>query len=87
MRTFTLDDLRRIIRQCAGEDDSTGLDADDILDVDFVDLGYDSLALLETNNCVSREFGVSLPEEELTEVQTPGAFITLVNQHLARQRV
>ena len=41
MTVFTLDDLRRILRACAGEEDSVDLDAD-IHDATFGELGYDS---------------------------------------------
>ncbi|MEU2287254.1 acyl carrier protein [Streptomyces sp. NPDC013178] len=55
----------------------------DILDVPFVDLGYDSLAVLETAAVIERECGVTLPEEGLHELDTPGKVIHFVNAQLA----
>jgi minimal PKS acyl carrier protein len=78
---FTLDDLRRILRECAGADENVDLDGD-ILDVDFDDLGYESLALLETGSRIERDYGIRLDESALTEAGTPRALVDLVNEHL-----
>jgi len=80
---FTLDDLRRILREGAGESESeaAGLDGD-ILDSTFEDLGYESLALLETGGRIEREFGAALDDEALRADATPRALIELVNAHL-----
>jgi act minimal PKS acyl carrier protein len=83
MSTFTLAELIRIMRECAGEDDQVDLDGE-VAEVDFAELGYDSLALLETAGRVAREWGVSLPDEELSQVRTPAGYVTLVNRELAR---
>jgi|SRR4051794_13084007 len=80
---LTLDQLKTIMRECAGEDESVNLDGD-ILDVPFPDLGYDSLALLETASRVQRQFDVQLSDEDLTEVETPKAFLDLVNTALGQ---
>ncbi|MEV6771792.1 acyl carrier protein [Nocardia sp. NPDC051030] len=77
-REFTLDHLKRILAEGSGVDDGVDLDAD-ILDTEFEQLGYDSLAMLETASRVEREFGVSLDDSTLTEALTPRAFITAVN--------
>ncbi|MEV5374499.1 acyl carrier protein [Streptomyces nondiastaticus] len=81
MNGFTLDDAKRILRTCAGEDDTVDLEGD-ILHVSFTDLGYDSLALLETAAIVEREYGVALPEDGLQELDTPGKLIDFVNKDL-----
>ncbi|WP_432147139.1 acyl carrier protein [Streptomyces sp. bgisy084] len=78
MTDFTLDDLKRVMRECAGEDESVSLDGD-ILDLPFEDLGYDSLALLETATRIERERGVSVPEEKLSEAKTPRLLLDAVN--------
>jgi len=75
--TVTIDDLRRILAACAGADDDVDLNGD-ILDSPFEELGYDSLALLETAAVISREFGVSIPDDELTELATPRAMLDRV---------
>ncbi|MET9383875.1 acyl carrier protein [Streptomyces sp. NPDC002928] len=78
MTDFTLDDLKRVMRECAGEDESVDLDGD-ILDSPFEDLGYDSLALLETATRIERERGVSVPEEVLSGAKTPRLLLDAVN--------
>ena len=57
MRQMTLHDLQDIMRECAGEDESAQ-SLEQAPDEDFIDLGYDSLALLETQARVKREYGV-----------------------------
>lgn len=81
MDTFTVTDLVRVMRAAAGEDESINLDGD-ILDVAFPDLGYDSLAVMETASRVEREYGVSLPEETMSTIETPKEFVELVNRQL-----
>ncbi|GAA2789656.1 acyl carrier protein [Saccharopolyspora taberi] len=82
-KQFGIEDLKRILREGAGE----GADLDgDILDVPFEDLGYESLALLETGSRISREFGVELEETEMTDVDTPRALIDVVNAQLLAAR-
>ncbi|WP_433170079.1 acyl carrier protein [Actinoallomurus sp. CA-150999] len=81
MRDFTIDDLKRIMRAAAGEDETLNLDGD-ILDVAFDELGYDSLALMETASRIERELGIALPEEELAEVTTPAGYLDFVNDRL-----
>lgn len=80
MRELTTGELARIMRSCAGEDESVNLDGD-IDDVAFSDLGYDSLALMETAARIEREFGLSLPDE-VVAAQTPRDFIKAVNTHI-----
>jgi act minimal PKS acyl carrier protein len=79
MPALGIDDLRRILVACAGEDDTVDLSSDDILDTPFDELGYDSLALMETAARIEREYGVELPDEEVTEAGTPRALIDLAN--------
>ncbi|MET8905668.1 MULTISPECIES: acyl carrier protein [unclassified Streptomyces] len=79
---FSLDDLKSILRQAAGEAEDVDLDGD-ILDTDFEALGYESLALLEAGSLVERRYGIALDETALTEAHTPRAFIEVVNHQLA----
>ncbi|MHC5907766.1 acyl carrier protein [Streptomyces sp. S6] len=78
---FTLDDLRRILTEGAGADESVDLDGD-ILDMPFEALGYESLALLETGSRIEREYTISLDEEVLAVVNTPRALLSSVNAQL-----
>ncbi|MEU2394630.1 acyl carrier protein [Streptomyces sp. NPDC007369] len=80
---FTIDDLRRILREGAGEE----LDLDgDILDLTFEELGYESLALLETGVRIGREYGVELEDSTLTDVETPRQLVEAVNSLLVATR-
>lgn len=81
-RRFTLDDLRRILRQAAGADEAVDLDGD-IVDQAFTDLGYDSLALLETASRIEGEAGIVLDDDTVTEALTPRALIDVVNAHIS----
>ncbi len=80
---ITIDDLRRILRVAAGQDESTDLDGD-ILDVTFNALGYDSLALLETAGRIEREWGggSKLDDATIIDAQTPRALLAAVNEQL-----
>ncbi|GAA4914998.1 acyl carrier protein [Streptomyces coeruleoprunus] len=78
MSTMTLDDLRRILVACAGEDDGTDVSGD-ILDSSFEDLGYDSLALMESAARIKQEFGVDLSDDDVADIDTPRALLDLVN--------
>jgi act minimal PKS acyl carrier protein len=82
MSRFTVDDVRRILRDCAGEPDSISLD-DDISGVSFEEMGYDSLAVLELAARIQQEFLVAIPDETMTELPTPDAVIDYVNPRIA----
>ena len=80
---FTIKDLRRILHEAAGESD--GVDADvgvGTMDTDFLQLGYESLALLETGSRIEREFGIKLDDSTLFDTATPRALIEAVNEQL-----
>ena len=79
---ITIDDLLRILKESAGEDESLGGDPAALAEVTFEELGYDSLALLETASRIEQDYGVALPDEDVTELKTPGAMVALVNQLL-----
>lgn len=81
-RTFTLDDLRRILLESAGAEEGIDLYGD-IADSEFEALGYESLALLETGGRIEREFGVSLDDVNLSDIITPRALVTAVNELLS----
>nr|AGS49863.1 acyl carrier protein [uncultured bacterium esnapd17] len=82
MAELTIDDLREIMRDCAGEDESVDLNGD-IADVRFDELGYDSLALLEAAGQIQRKYGVKLDDEVVVEADTPAALVSLVNASLS----
>ncbi|MGX8904937.1 acyl carrier protein [Streptomyces netropsis] len=83
MSKMTIDDLRRVLIECAGETDDGSLSGD-IQDQDFASLGYDSLALMETAARITAEFGVQIPDERIAELRTPREVLDLVNDSLAQ---
>lgn len=85
MDTFTIDDIRRIMREAAGEAESVSLDGD-IDQVPFTELGYDSLALLELAARVQQELGVPMPDEAVAQMQTPADAVSYVNHRVASTR-
>lgn len=77
-----LADLRTVLAECAGDLEDTDL-GEAALDQLFTDLGYDSLAILETAAAVGRRYGVELRDEDVAEAVTPRAFLLLVNRALS----
>ncbi|MEU1231246.1 acyl carrier protein [Streptomyces sp. NPDC005828] len=82
MSTFTLPELIAKLRECAGDSDTYDLDTDDVIDVPFLELGYDSLALLQVTGVLDRELGIELSDDEVAAVETPRLFLGLVNDAL-----
>ncbi|MFE1485410.1 acyl carrier protein [Streptomyces fimicarius] len=74
---FTLDDLKKALLSAAGADEGIDMEGD-ILDRSFTELGYDSLALLETAALISREYGIALEDDAVTAVTTPRELIELI---------
>jgi acyl carrier protein len=85
LRELALEDFKRIMRSCAGEIESLDHNGD-VLDISFVNLGYDSLALLEVAALIWREYGVALVDEDLDVHETPRAFLGKVNGMLVRRQ-
>ncbi|WP_405181977.1 acyl carrier protein [Nocardia sp. NBC_01377] len=75
-------ELKDILREAAGEDESVDLEGD-VLDADFADLGYDSLALLEAAAVISRRYGVKLSDDELENITTPRQLLTHLQNGLS----
>jgi act minimal PKS acyl carrier protein len=83
MAQLTLDDLLRIVREGSGAP-AEPVDGD-VGDVRFEDLGYDSLALLETSTRIEREYGIKLDDGTVTTAATPAALLAIVNDALAQR--
>jgi act minimal PKS acyl carrier protein len=75
---LTLDDLKRILLEGAGADEGVDLNGD-ILDSTFEELGYDSLALLETAGRIAREYHIALDDDAAIAAATPRALLDLAN--------
>lgn len=86
MSEFTLLELKEIMTASAGVDEGVELDGD-ITRVEFSDLGYDSLALLELRSQLERRYGVVLPDDAVAETTTPGDAVAFVNDLLAKAAV
>ncbi|WP_171166010.1 phosphopantetheine-binding protein [Streptomyces sp. I05A-00742] len=82
---FTLNDLKRILREAAGEQEGSGL-AGDIRDLTFEQLGYDSLARLEAGGRIERAYAVALDEDCLNDTTTLGQLLVAVNERITEAR-
>ncbi len=78
---FTVEDLRRILVASAGAAEGLAL-GPDTTDETFENLGYDSIALIETGSQIQREFGISLNDSDVMEALTPRELIAVVNTQL-----
>ena len=78
---FTLADLKRILLEGSGAPEGTDLEGD-ILDMEFSDIGYDSLALLETTSRIEREYRIELDESLAGDATTPRALLDAISAHL-----
>ncbi|MFI8997840.1 acyl carrier protein [Streptomyces sp. NPDC053542] len=81
-KEMTLDDLKDFLRRAVGEDESVDLEGD-ITDAALTDLGFDSLAVIDTTSKIEQHYGIKLPEEDTADLTTPRDFLTLVNRQLA----
>jgi act minimal PKS acyl carrier protein len=79
--SFTLEGLIEKLRECAGEDETADLNAD-IIDVAFADLGYDSLALLNTVGAIERDQSIKLDDKVVEKATTPRDLLDLINERI-----
>ncbi|MEU6131742.1 acyl carrier protein [Saccharopolyspora sp. NPDC047091] len=75
---MTIDDLRRVLAECAGEND--GELSGDMRGRGFDELGYDSLALMETAARIAAEYGVRLSDDDVAGLRTPDDLLDAVNR-------
>lgn len=80
MSEMTIDQLRVIFIECAGTPEGVDLGGP-ILDTTFEDLGYDSIALLETVAHIARVHTIEL--EDGTDARTPRELLERANRALA----
>ena len=81
MRQITLSELQDIMRACAGEDEGAR-PLEQAQDQQFDELGYDSLALLETCGRIQRDYGVELSDDEVGMLNTPRELVDYLNKLL-----
>jgi|RhiMethySRZTD1v2_1073278.scaffolds.fasta_scaffold4218198_2 minimal PKS acyl carrier protein len=84
--TFTLDELRELMQACAGVEDDIDLSAD-IDDIEFEELGYDSLAVLEVASHVQRKYSVPMPDECVEYMKTPRLAVEYINEQFEKAGV
>lgn len=75
---LTVNELRQAMIASAGEDESIDLDGD-FEKTEFAELGFDSLALMETCSQLKREHGIVIPDETLWDLSTPEELLRWVN--------
>ncbi len=78
MSVLTIDEFKDIMRAVAGDDDSIDL-AGDVNDTLLVDLGYDSLALLEMGSIVQQRYGIDMPDDSPERMTTPREAVAYIN--------
>ncbi|MER7700132.1 MULTISPECIES: acyl carrier protein [unclassified Streptomyces] len=83
MAELTIDELRTFLKSAMGEDESIDLSGD-ILDTRLTDLGFDSLAVIATTSSLEQHFGLKLPEDGISEIETPRDFLDVFNQQLSQ---
>lgn len=79
MASFTLSDLQAILDKCQPDDEAAPLN-DDNLDTDLGELGYDSLVVAEFAVRLQDDYGISIPDEVLDNLKTPGALVGYIGQ-------
>ena len=80
--TFTFDDLKRILV------DRVGMDESDVVndpDASFEQMGLDSLAFVEIQLAMEQEYGFTIPDEDAQQIATVGQAIDYTNQRIAEQ--
>ncbi|MFG2956454.1 acyl carrier protein [Streptomyces sp. NPDC048291] len=87
MAEFTVDDFTRILRTGAGVDQQTNLEDERAADTSLVDLGYDSLAVLELTSRIEREYAIAIPDGDLAHTLTPREAAAYVASRIAEVQV
>ncbi|MBE8516235.1 acyl carrier protein [Amycolatopsis sp. H6(2020)] len=76
MPELTIGDLCRVLVESAGETEGLAV-GDSAHEQTFEELGYDSLALLETAARLKQEYGIDLSDDAVLDAKTPGALLAL----------
>ncbi|MBY8886395.1 acyl carrier protein [Streptomyces sp. PTM05] len=82
---MTLSELTNLLRECAGEAEGVDLDGD-VLDTALADLGYDSLAVLQTTGRIERDYDIRLSDDTVAEATTPRLLLDFINESLAQSQ-
>lgn len=79
---ITFDDVHRALVDGSGADDATAL-FDELKTQSFDELGYDSLAVLETGLRLRRETGATVADADIAGAQTADELVMLINDSLS----
>jgi acyl carrier protein len=82
-QTFTFDDLKRILVERVGLNES---DVTDEPTATFEDMGLDSLAFVEVQLAMQQEYGFTIPDEDAEKIHSVGEALDYVNAKLAEER-
>lgn len=83
---ITMDDVKRALAEGSGVESGVDLDRD-LTVKSFRDMGYDSLAVLETGLRLGREHDVEIADEVFTDLETPQQLLDQVNLVLSARSV
>jgi multifunctional cyclase/dehydratase/O-methyltransferase len=83
MEKLTLAKLIDLTRTYAGEQEQGALD-EDVIDILFGNLGYDSVALLEVVSQIKHQYGIDLSDDTVAAARTPRQVIEEVNRVIER---
>ncbi|MFB0632475.1 acyl carrier protein [Streptomyces sp. AB3(2024)] len=81
MDRLELTELARILRIWGGEEECVEL-SEDVQDLYWDELGYDSLSVLQAIGSIERKYDVLLDGELLERADTPRSFLRCVNRVL-----
>ncbi|MHA6763597.1 acyl carrier protein [Streptacidiphilus sp. PAMC 29251] len=79
MSPYTLQQLTAKLRECAGAAEGVDLDGD-VADISFVELGYDSLAILQVTGVIGRELGIQISDDAAAEAECPRTLLKMINE-------
>ena len=78
-RTFTFEDLRRLLVDRGGVPESAVLDDPEL---SFDEMGLDSLGFIEVQTAVEEDYGIRVGEEDADGITTVGQAIEYMNRRL-----
>jgi acyl carrier protein len=84
MAEFTFEDLKGILIERIGVADA---DIPDDLDASFEELGLDSLAVVELQLAVEQAYGLTISDEDASQITTLASAIDYVNRELTGEEV
>ncbi len=80
--SVTVEDIRRILVACSGAPELEVPDVD-FADTSLEDLGYDSLALMESAAAIEQEYGVKISDDTFGAAKTPRELTRIVESEIA----